>query len=52
MVKHTHSVVCLTWVQIQALLLMGCGILDKSLNLSELHFPHLENGDENALLDS
>lgn len=29
--------------------LMGCVILDKSFNLSDLHFAHLENGYKNAL---
>lgn len=50
---HLHSAVGpesksrILWVQIPVLLLMSFVILGKSLYLSEPHFLHLQNGDDN-----
>lgn len=40
-----------TWVQISALPLSSCVILGKLINLSERHFPHLQNEDNDTHLE-
>lgn len=39
------------WVQILVLPLSGCVTLGKLLNLSECHFPHLQNEDNGTYLE-
>lgn len=45
--KYVGLGVSQAWAQISALLLTSCVTSDKSLNVSEAHFPHLKSGDDN-----